>query len=249
MTTQSEILHLKKAFLFKGLPDDVLDALGQKMIHRRLAKDEVLFERGDQGDALYIIDEGWVKIVREDSQGNEVVLNSCGPGEAIGEMSLLDQEPRSAGVIALSDASVLELKSDGFFKLIEQRPDVALTLIRSISSRLRFSGAYIQKVIEWSQKIAEGDYSFMDQAQTDMTVQTRKEEDKADQLLSAFVQMVKGVKAREENLQLQVEKLTLQIDESRRKQEFEELTGTDFYTNLKAQAQKIRQQRTDNQSS
>jgi hypothetical protein len=46
-----------------------------------------------------------------------------------------------------------------------------------------------------------------------------------------------------------VEKLTLQIDESRRKQEFEELTGTDFYTNLKAQAQKIRQQRTDNQSS
>jgi CRP-like cAMP-binding protein len=185
--------------------------------------------------------------VREDNQGNEVVLNSCGPGEAIGEMSVLDQEPRSAGVVAISDATVLELKQEGFIDLLEQRPDVALTLIRSISSRLRFSGAYVQKVIEWSQRIAEGDYSFIDQ-QADLTVQTDKDEDKAGQLLSAFFQMVKGVKAREDNLKRQVEKLTLEIDEARRKQEFEELTGTDFYANLKSQAAKIRQQRTDKQS-
>jgi CRP-like cAMP-binding protein len=241
-----EIKHLKKAFLFQGLPDEILEALAQKMIHRKLASNEVLFRLGDQGDSLYVIDEGWVKIVREDSQGNEVVLNRCGPGEAIGEMSLLDQEPRSAGVVAISDAGVLELKSEGFFELIDQRPDVALTLIRSISSRLRFSGAYVQKVIEWSKKIAEGDYSFIEQ-QSDMTIQAVSDEDKAGQLLSAFFQMVRGVKAREENLKRQVEKLTLQIDEARRKQEFEELTGTDFYANLKAQAQKIRQQRTDNQ--
>jgi CRP-like cAMP-binding protein len=247
MTKTHELEHLKKAFLFRDVPEDVLNALAQKVVHRTLAKDEVLFRLGDKGDALYIIDEGWVKIVRQDNQGNEVVLNSCGPGEAIGEMSVLDQEPRSAGVVAISDAIVLELKQEGFITLLEQRPDVALTLIRSISSRLRFSGAYIQKVIEWSKRISEGDYSFIEQ-QADLTVQNAKDEDKAGQLLAAFFQMVKGVKAREENLKRQVEKLTLQIDEARRKQEFEELTGTDFYANLKSQAAKIRQQRTDKQS-
>ncbi len=242
-----DIARLKKAFLFQGLPDDVLEALAQKVTHRVLSKDATLFRRGDVGDALYVIDSGWVKIVREDNGSGELVLNRCGPGEAIGEMSLLDQEPRSAGVVALTDSEILELKREAFFELLDQRPDVALTLIRSISSRLRFSSTYIQKAIEWSKKIAEGDYSFMEQIQPAQEGQTGTEEDKAGQLLSAFFQMVKGVKAREDNLKQQLEKLTLAIDEVRRKQEFEELTGTDFYANLKAQAQKIRQRRTDNQ--
>jgi len=56
---------------------------------------------------------------------------------------------------------------------------------------------------------------------------------------------VEGVKEREEKLKQQVEKLSLAIDENKRRQEFEELTQTDFYANLKSQAQKIRQQRMD----
>lgn len=242
------ISRLKKAYLFQGLSEDVLEALAQKVSHRTLAQGETLFRRGDQGDALYIIDEGWVKIIRQDERGNELLLNQCGPGETIGEMSLLDQEPRSAGVVALSDAEVLELKQDGFFELLDQRPDVAMVLIRSMSSRLRFSGTYFQKMIGWSKKIAEGDYSFMEQIQPVSADASNSDEEKANQLLSAFFQMVKGVKEREENLKQQVEKLTLAIDENKRREEFEELTATDFYANLKAQAQKIRQQRTDHSS-
>lgn len=243
-----DVARLKKAFMFQGLPDDVLEALAQKVSHRTLSQGETLFHVGDKGDALYIIDEGWVKITRHDEKGNELLLNRCGPGEAIGEMSLLDQEPRSAGVVALSNAEVLELKRDGFFDLLDQRPDVAMVLIRSMSSRLRFSGMYFQKMIEWSKKIAEGDYSFMDQIRPLTSDVSNSDEEKASQMLSAFFQMVKGVKEREEKLIRQVEKLTLAIDENKRKEEFEELTKTDFYANLKAQAQKIRQQRTDNSS-
>ena len=239
----NEITRLKKAFLFQGLPDDVLEALAQKVTHQKLEKDSILFRRGDVGDALYIIDEGRVKIVRENEQGGELILNHCGPGEAIGEMSLFDQEPRSASIVAVTDSQVLELKRDAFFELLDQRPDVALILIRSISSRLRFASTYIQKAIEWSKKIAEGDYSIMDQIQPD---QASSEEDKAGQMLSAFFQMVKGVKAREDNLKQQVQKLTLAIDDAKRRQEFEELTGTEFYSKLKMQAQKIREQRKDN---
>lgn len=239
----NEIIRLKKAFLFQGLPDDVLEALAQKVTHQKMEKDSILFRRGDAGDALYIIDEGELKITRDDGQGRELLLNRCGPGEAIGEMSLFDQEPRSASVVAVTDSEVLELKREAFLELLDQRPDVALILIRSISSRLRFSTTYIQKAIEWSKKIAEGDYSFMDQIQPD---QASSEEDKAGQMLSAFFQMVKGVKAREDNLKQQVQKLTLAIDDAKRRQEFEELTGTEFYSKLKMQAQKIREQRKDN---
>lgn len=243
-----DISRLKKAFMFQGLPEDVLGVLAQKLSRRALAQGETLFNLGDEGDSLYIIDEGWVKITRRDDKGNELLLNRCGPGEAIGEMSLLDQEPRSAGVVAISDAEVLELKRDGFFELLDQRPDVALVLIRSMSSRLRFSGMYFQKMIEWSKKIAEGDYSFMDQIRPLTEGTVNSDEEKANQMLSAFFQMVKGVKEREEKLIRQVEKLSLAIDENKRRQEFEELTQTDFYANLKAQAQKIRQQRTDTSS-
>jgi CRP-like cAMP-binding protein len=238
----SEIARLKKAFLFQGLPDDVLEVLAQKMTHQKLAKNEALFHRGDRGNALYVIEQGRVRIVREDEQGRELVLNHCGPGEAIGEMSLFDQEPRSASVIAVTDSEVLELKRDAFFELIDQRPDVSLVLLQSLSSRLRFASTYIQKAIEWSKRIAEGDYSFMDQIQPE---QAKSDEDKAGQMLSAFFQMVKGVKAREDHLKQQVQKLTLAIDEAKRRQEFEELTGTEFYSKLKLQAQKIREQRKD----
>lgn len=239
----SEIVRLKKAFLFQGLPDDVLEALAQKMTHQKLATNEVLFRRGDQGDSLYIIDEGRIKIVRGDEGGGEFVLNHCGPGEAIGEMSLFDQEPRSASVIAVTDSEVLQLKREAFFELLDQRPDVSLVLLQSLSSRLRFASTYIQKAIEWSKKIAEGDYSIMDQIQPE---QAESDEDRAGQMLSAFFQMVKGVKAREDQLKQQVQKLTLAIDDARRRQEFEELTGTEFYSKLKMQAQKIREQRKDN---
>jgi hypothetical protein len=60
--------------------------------------------------------------------------------------------------------------------------------------------------------------------------------------------MAKSVKAREEELIQKLEKLSLQIDEARRRQEFEEITGTDFYANLKAQAKAIRAKRMDNDS-
>ncbi len=240
----SEIARLKKAFLFQGLPDDVLEALAQKMTHQKLAANEVLFHRGDEGDSLFIIDEGRIKIVRGDEGGGELVLNHCGPGEAIGEMALFNQEPRSASVIAVTDSEVMQLKRDAFFELLDQRPDVSLVLLRSLSSRLRFASTYLEKATEWSKKIAEGDYSIMDQIQPG---EAESDEDRAGQMLSAFFQMVKGVKAREDQLKQQVQKLSLAIDEARRKQEFEELTGTEFYSKLKLQAQKIREQRKDKQ--
>ena len=241
-----EILdQLKDTFLFRGLPEEALSAVAQRAGIRKLASGEVLIRKGDAGDSLFMIHDGWVKIVTQDANGDELIINKCGPGETIGEMALLDQAPRSATVIAISEAEVLELKQDAFQEILNQRPDMAMALIRGYSSRLRFSTTYIQKAIDWSRRLAAGDYSMVEDTQQ-LKQEAGSDEDKASQLLSVFFHMAKSVKAREEELIQKLEKLTLQIDEARRRQEFEEITGTDFYSNLKAQAKAIRAKRMDN---
>ncbi len=234
--------QLKNTTLFKDLSVEALTTLAQKATNRILVKNDVLMRKGEPGDSLFLIHTGWVKIVTVDSKGDELIINKCGPGETIGEMALLDRGPRSATVIALEDAEVLELKKDVFEEILDQRPDVSLSIIRSYSNRLRFATTYIEKAIDWTQKIAEGDYSLSDHDQS-LLHEAGSDDDKATQLLSAFFTMVRKVKEREDGLKQQLEKLTFEIDQARRKQEFEEITGTEFYANLKEQAKTLRQKR------
>jgi CRP-like cAMP-binding protein len=243
--SQEVTSQLKNTIIFHGLSDELLADLAQKASTRKIAKGAVLMRKGEPGDSLFLIHNGWVKIVTVDSKGDELIINKCGPGETIGEMALLDGAPRSATVIAMEDAEVLELKQDVFQNLLDQRPDVSLAIIRSYSERLRFSTTYIERAIDWSQKTAEGDYSFIDQTQPPPNG-TASDDDKATQMLSAFFAMVRRVKEREDGLKQQLEKLTFEIDQARRKQEFEEITGTEFYANLKEQAKALRQKRAQN---
>ena len=241
--SEEMISQLKKTFLFRGLPDAILNEVAQRASIRTLAAGEVLMRQAEIGDSLFVINDGWFNIVTADSQGRERIINKTGPGETLGEMGLLDEAPRSATVVALTEAKVLELKKHDFQQILDQRPDVALSLIRGFSSRLRFSTTYVQKAIDWSQKIAEGDYSFIENVQQPTAEGAGTDEDKAAQLLSVFFQMVRSVKAREDDLKQQLQLLTLEIDEARRRREFEDLTSTDFYANLKEQARKLRAQR------
>ncbi len=236
------ITQLKNTGLFKELSDEALAALAQKASTRKLAKGETLMKKGETGDSLFLIHSGWVKIVTEDSKGEEVIINKCGPGENIGEMALLDQGSRSATVIALEDVEALELKQDVFFEVLGARFDVALGVIRSYSNRLRFNTTYIEKAMDWSQKTAEGDYSFIEQTQPLLDV-SGSDGEKAAQFLSMFFQMVRKVKEREDGLKQQLERLTFEIDQARRKQEVDEITSTEFYSKLKMQAQALREKR------
>jgi CRP-like cAMP-binding protein len=242
---------LNSLSLFRGLPRDVVAAVAADVQPRRLQPDETLFRKGDPGDALYMIRSGRVKITTLDSQGKELMLNQCGPGEAIGEMSLIDSSPRSASVVALEPAEVLVLQRQAFLDELGRHPTLAMDVMRNISGRLRFATTYIEKAIEWSQRIAEGDYSFaLQQIQTNQTTiagQRAPDEARAAELLSAFFRLVEGVKKREEALQQQVRELKIQIDETKRTQEVDNLTSSDFFARLKAKSQELRRQRAENE--
>jgi CRP-like cAMP-binding protein len=238
---------LKTLPLFSGLPDEVLGEIALKMIGDSIEPGEVLFRKGDAGNALFIVTQGWFKITTVDSQGGELVLNQCGPGEAIGEMSLIDEEPRSASVIALTAAQVLKLSRDDFLAVLGSYPSLSQLIMRRLSARMRFSTTYIEKAIEFAKHIADGDYNFVksqiQSSQTDIIGEGASDDARATEMLTAFFRMVEGVQKREEELQQQVRQLTIQIDHAKRQEEFEKTTGSDFFANLKQQAAKLREER------
>jgi len=240
------ISQLKKINWFVSLSDDFFDVLSQLVRTRTLSKDEILFNKGEEGNSLFILSSGRVKIVTQDSEDHEVILNQVGAGEIIGEMALLDFEPRSAGVVALEETSVMELSREDFMEILSGQPDLALSIIRSLISRLRHNTSYIEQITEMSRRVAMGDYSFLGETQPAGAEENAEGQEKIRQLMAEFYRMVQGVREREADLKEQVQKLALQIDEPKRKQVFEEITNTDFYANLKKQAKKLRAQRKDN---
>lgn len=246
MQTADIIRYLQKLPLFDGLPDDIIVEMASDVSTRKLAKDEILFHRGGPGDSLFVVRTGWVKVTTVDSDGDELVLNHCGPSEVIGEMALIDEEPRSASVIALSPVEVIELKRDTFMEALHKQPMLAVDVMRNLSGRIRYATTYIEKAIEWSHRIAEGDYGFaMDQIQTVQSTMIREKSDeaRAGLLLSAFFEMVQGVQEREENLKQQLRELSIEVDETKRKEEFESLTESTFFSDLKSAAQRMREER------
>ena len=237
--TDDIIEQLRKIAIFSGLSDEALTTIAQRATIRKLAEGDVLMKKGDPGNSLFLIHNGWVKITTVNSKGEELILNKWGAGAALGEMALLDGGTRSASAIALEDTEVLELSREAFEEIIKN-PVVSLAIIKDSTRRLRFATTYIEKAIDLAQKIAAGDYSFLDQSQP---LLKNDDDSKAAQMLSAFFTMVQKVKEREDTLKKQLEKLTFEIDQTRRKQEFEEITGTEFYANLKEQAKNLRQKR------
>lgn len=244
---QDTISQLKKIIWFIDLPEDFFSVLAQKVHQRILSKDEFLFNKGDEGNSLFIINSGRVKIVTQDSQENEVVLNQVGAGEIIGEMALLDYEPRSAGVVALEKTHVMELSREDFLEILIGQSDLALSIIRGLIARLRHNTSYIEQITEMSRRVARGDYSFISEPPTSpRNTENSRAQEKIGLLMAEFIAMVQGVREREEELKKQVQKLALQIDEAKRKQVFEEIINTDFYASLKKQARNLRAQRKDN---
>jgi CRP/FNR family cyclic AMP-dependent transcriptional regulator len=103
----------------------------------------VIFEEGDPGSRLYVIQAGRVRIVKRNGP-RQVTLAQLGPGEFFGEMALLDRQPRSAAAVVDEPARVLELDEAAFERLVTERGEVALGVLRRLSRRLRDANRQIR---------------------------------------------------------------------------------------------------------
>jgi len=123
--------------LFSGLEEKELAVLETHAQQRSFAKNSVLMTEGESPDSLYLIEEGKVKVYLNDHTGREVILAYEEAGGYLGEIALLDDAPRSASVMTLTPTQVLIISKSDFRSCLASNPDVALSIIRVLTQRVR----------------------------------------------------------------------------------------------------------------
>ena len=123
--------------LFRGLNRDELARFGELVRERAYPKGSVILFQDDPGDSLFILRTGRVKVVLIGEDGREVILGVLDSGAHFGELALIDDQPRSAHVIAMEDSQLLVLRREDFRRRVDANPSVGWALLQELSRRLR----------------------------------------------------------------------------------------------------------------
>lgn len=123
--------------MFSDLPEEDIVSLASMVTLKRFKKGAFVISQNDRGSVMYLLVAGRVKVSLASPEGKELALNYLEAPSHFGEMSLVDAEPRSADVIAVTDAEVLALDARDLSAAIQVQPKLALTLIATLSRRVR----------------------------------------------------------------------------------------------------------------
>jgi signal transduction histidine kinase len=135
---------LRELPLLAGFPADALERIAGLAERLQLSAGDVLMEEGADPDGMYILMEGELEVTRGEGAA-QVVLAVQGPGSFVGEMSLLEQAPRSATVRAIQASELLRIGADEFHEILTASPAAALTILRTFASRLRSTEAALRQ--------------------------------------------------------------------------------------------------------
>ena len=138
---------LKKVPLFASLrTTDYTDLIGMTKLNK-YKKGDIIFHQEDPGSTLYIIISGQVKITIDSPEGEEAILAILTDSDFFGELSLLDQEPRSANVIAMLDTETIVLHRRDFLTFLNTRQGLAVDMLAALSRRMREADNFIQDAV------------------------------------------------------------------------------------------------------
>lgn len=137
---------LGRNFLFRDLDRSALERLAALAVTRRLKKGEVLFNKGDEGDALYGVRSGNICISTTAPNGKEIILSVMERGDVFGEIALLDGLPRTADAWALEGSELIMMRRRDFTSLLEREPSLAVHLLELLCERLRSTNAMLEDV-------------------------------------------------------------------------------------------------------
>lgn len=158
---------LRSIELFEGLTDEDLAELGASLQQRQFAAGSMIFSQGDNGDSMYIVESGDINIHLPGDASRRISLKDIARGEYFGELALFDEKPRSASALATTDTVLLELQRRTLEGYLENRPKVALAILRTLSERLRETNTMLsaraaknvdeefEKNLSWSDRLAD----------------------------------------------------------------------------------------------
>jgi len=128
---------LKRVPLFSGLTDGQIERLAAGSVRRNFPKGRTIVAEGEPSQSLYVLLSGRAKVQRSDTEGKEVILSVLGPGECFGEMSLIDDAPRSASVITLESSDFMSIAKESFKAILASSPEICLRIMKGLVKRLR----------------------------------------------------------------------------------------------------------------
>lgn len=134
MSIEAELI--RRIDFFQPLDDRLVEKIARLCIHREYSPGDYIMRQGDPGLGLYFIARGSarVEIARD---GVVTPVAELHAGEFVGELSIIDKQPRSANVVCTVDASCLLLTRDSFMKLLNRHPEIALQIAKTLAARLR----------------------------------------------------------------------------------------------------------------
>jgi CRP/FNR family cyclic AMP-dependent transcriptional regulator len=136
----------RKFPLFSDLDERELQSIAAVAKTRRYAKDDVIFHADESGDVFCLIREGQVKITMISPEGKEIILSLLGPGDFFGEMALLDDEPRSATVVATEPLELVTIWRSDFLQILAENFDITKKVLGELSKRLRSASSRIESL-------------------------------------------------------------------------------------------------------
>lgn len=210
-----------------------------------LSDGQILFNQGDIGDAFYLIKKGKLKIFILDLQGQSMTLNILSSGDTLGELALLDAEPRSASAIAIDDCLLLRLHKDKFLEQLNKYPQLMKEIISTFSRIIRYQTQYIMKLGQWSRLIIDSQYQTV---LTQIESTNIKDSGTSSAVLAvgdSLKEMVKVIFEREESFKQEFKRLKLQIsiDQKQKEEDVKEITDSETFEHVIKNAERLRKLR------
>jgi len=149
MPTQNSNLFglLSHVKIFRLLDEGQLRKISGVVHERHFAAGERIFEQDDQGDCLYIIVHGFVRIYLLNPDGREMTIRVYGRGDTFGEFAVLDGKPRAAGAVAIGNVTTMVIYRHEFLELMRHNFDLVTHVIEELTERLRFTTKFSQNLV------------------------------------------------------------------------------------------------------
>jgi CRP/FNR family cyclic AMP-dependent transcriptional regulator len=137
MAHEENKAFLRRVPLLSSLNEQQLETLAAGSARRNFPKGRTIVSEGEPSQTLYILLSGRAKVQRSDSEGKEVILAVLGSGDFFGEMSLIDEAPRSASVITLESCDFMAINKDSFKSMLLQSNEMCMAVMKGLVRRLR----------------------------------------------------------------------------------------------------------------
>jgi CRP/FNR family cyclic AMP-dependent transcriptional regulator len=136
---------LRKIPLFELLDNDEIKVLSEQLDQKQVYAGQVVFNQGDQGGTMYVVQSGKVEIFLKDDNNERVILSTVETGGIFGELSLLDNEPRSAGAKALEESMLFVIDRHDLEMLFRAHQHAALDIMTMLSRRIREADTLVRQ--------------------------------------------------------------------------------------------------------